>query len=162
MSEDATEVPETEEHDDSTTEDPRIRKANQEAANYRRELRATQAELKKLREANQTETEKALSEAEQRGHATALDKVGTRLAQAELRAAAAGRIDKETLAGFLEYADLKRFVGADGEPDTKAIEAAITKLGGAERPTDFDGGARTTAARPADMNSLIRRAAGVA
>lgn len=162
MSDDATEVQETEEHDDSTTEDPRIKKANQEAANYRRELRATQAELKKLREASQTETEKALAEAEQRGKTAALGQVGTRLARAELRAAAAGKVDAATLDGFLEYADLSRFVTEDGEPDAKAITAAITKLGGAERPTNFDGGARTSPAPADDMNSLIRRAAGVA
>lgn len=163
MSDDTTEVPETEEHDDAPTtaaEDPRVTKANREAATYRRELRAAQAELKKLREANQTGTEKALVEAEQRGKATALTQVGARLARAELKATAAGKVDTATLDGFLEYADLTKFVGDDGEPDMKAIDAAVKKLGGG-RPADFDGGARTTAAGKTDMNSLIRRAAGV-
>lgn len=159
---DATEVQETEETDDGTTEDPRVAKANREAMTYRRELRQAQAELKKLREANQTETEKALAEAEQRGKTTALTQVGARLARAELKAAAAGKVDPAALDGFLEYADLSRFVGDDGEPDTKAITAAIKKLGGEDRPTNYDGGARTTAAKPTDMNSLIRHAAGVA
>jgi hypothetical protein len=79
-----------------------------------------------------------------------------------LRAAAAeAGLAKEALAGFLEYADLSRFVGEDGAPDDKAITAAVKKLGGSGRPTDFDGGARTPASTPADMNALIRRTAGV-
>lgn len=158
--EDAGEVQETEPPTEETpAEDPRVKKANQEAANYRRELRQAQAELKKLRDATQTETEKALAEAEQRGASAALTKVGARLARAELKAAAAGRVPAEQLDGFLEFADLSRFIGEDGEPDSKAIEAAIKKLA-PKAATSFDGGARQSA-KPTDMNALIRRAAGV-
>lgn len=132
-----------------------------ELAETRKEARAAKAELKKIREASQTEQEKALAEAEQRGAATALSKVGARLAKAELRAAAAGTVDSETLDGFLEYADLSRFIGDDGEPDDKAITAAVKRLGGGGKQTDFDGGARSSAAKPTDMNSLIRRQAGL-
>lgn len=121
---------------------------------------AATKELERLKAATMSETEKAVAEAEQRGATAAAAKVGARLARAELKAAAAGRIDPATLDGFLEFADLARFVGEDGEPDAKAIEAAINKLGGG-KPANFDGGARTTAGRPADMNSIIRRAAGV-
>jgi molecular chaperone GrpE (heat shock protein) len=157
------EVQETEQDDQQHTdvEDPRVKKANQEAATYRRELRATQAELKKLREASQTEQEKALAEAEQRGQAAALSKVGHRLARAELRAAAAGTVDADTLDGFLEYADLSKFLDDQGEPNTKAIAEAVKRLGGGTRQTNFDGGARSTAAKPADMNQLIRQQAGL-
>lgn len=147
--------------EERTTEDPRITKANQEAAKYRRELRDAQRELEKIRAASMTEQEKAVAEAKQAGRTEALATVGARLATAELRAAAAGRVDKATLDGFLEYADLTKFVGEGGEPDGKAIEAAVKKLGGDPRPTDFDGGARTPAGKPADMNSLIRRGAGL-
>lgn len=163
MSEETGEVQETEQAEEQHTEaeDPRVKKANQEAANYRRELRATQAELKKIREASQTEQEKALAEAEQRGATAALSKVGDRLVRSEFRAAAANRVDKETLDTYLEDVDLRKFVGEDGEPDVKAIEARITKLGGTAKQTDFDGGARSSAAKPTDMNSLIRRQAGL-
>lgn len=118
-------------------------------------------ELETFRKSAMTDQERAVSEAEERGKTAALTTAGTRLARAELRAAAAQQhVDKGTLDGFLEYADLSRFVGTDGEPDTKAIEAAVKKLGGSSG-ANFDGGARTTADKPTDMNSMIRRAAGV-
>ncbi|MFI6228890.1 hypothetical protein ACIBCR_16425 [Micromonospora echinospora] len=164
MADETGEVQETEQDEQTSTdaEDPRVQKANREAAGYRRELRATQAELKKLRESTQTEQERVIAEAEQRGAATAAAKAGPRLVRAEFRAAAAaGRVDKETLDAYLEDVDLAKFLDQDGEPDVKAIESRITKLGGAARGTDFDGGARRTAERPADMNALIRQQAGL-
>lgn len=118
-------------------------------------------EVKKRAAAAMTEHERAVTEAEQRGRAAALADAGTRLARAEFRATAAGRVEKDALDGFLEYADLKKFVGADGEPDTKAIEAAVAKIAGPARTTDFDGGARTTGNKPIDMNALIRQRAGL-
>lgn len=118
-------------------------------------------ELERHRAAAMTEQEKAVAEAKTAGATEAARVAAPRLVKAELRAAAADAgLPKEALAGFLEYADLSRFVGDDGEIDDKAITAAIKKLGGG-KPADFDGGARTTAAKPADMNSLIRHAAGV-
>lgn len=145
----------------STTEDPRITKANQEAAKYRRELRATQAALEKARQAGLSEQEKAVAAAKAEGASEAMKAAGPRLVRAEFRAAAAGSVDKETLNAYLEDVDLSKFLGEDGEPDTKAIEARIRRLGGAGRRTDFDGGARSTASKPNDMNSLIRHAAGM-
>jgi cell wall-associated NlpC family hydrolase len=118
-------------------------------------------ELERVRAAAMTETEKAVAEAKTAGAAEAARAAAPRLVKAELRAAAADAgLPKEALAGFLEYADLSRFVADDGEVDDKAISAAIKKLGGG-KPADFDGGARTTAPKGADMNSLIRHAAGV-
>jgi hypothetical protein len=121
---------------------------------------AAAKELDKFRAAAMTETEKAVAEAKASGATEALKAAGPRLVRAEFRAAAAGSIDKQTLDAYLEDADLSKFLGDDGEPDLKAIEARIKRLGGG-KPADFDGGARTTAGKPADMNSLIRRAAGV-
>jgi hypothetical protein len=154
-------APEAEQEVPESTEDPRISKANQEAAKYRRELRAAQAELEKVRQAGLSEQEKAVSVAKAEGHAEALRAAAPRMVRAELRAAAAeSGVAKYALDGFLEYADLSKFVGDDGEPDSKAIAAAMKKLGGG-KPADFDGGARTTAPKGADMNSLIRHAAGI-
>lgn len=118
-------------------------------------------DLKKRAAAAMTDQEKAVTAAEERGKSTALAAISARMAKAELRAAAAGKVDDATLTGFLEYADLSKFVGADGEPDAKQIAAAITSLGGGERATNFDGGARTNSGKPADMNALIRRQAGL-
>lgn len=128
---------------------------------------ADYGDLKKKAAAAMSDTERAVAEAEQRGRSAALQSAGIRLAKAELRAAAAGKVAPEALDGFLEYADLNRFVDPEsGEPDEKAISAAIKKLGGGSGKgtgsgTNYDGGARSTAAKPADMNSLIRQAAGL-
>lgn len=120
-------------------------------------------ELEKVRAAAMTEQEKAVAEARTVGATEAARAAAPRLVRAELRAAAADAgLPKGALAGFLEYADLTRFVGDDGEVDEKAIAAAVKKLGGGDsRRTDFDGGARGQSAKPTDMNSLIRHAAGV-
>jgi hypothetical protein len=117
-------------------------------------------ELEKVRAAAMTDQEKAVAEAERRGAETAATKAGSRLVRAEFRAAASGRVEKETLAAYLEDVDLTKFLAEDGEPDLKAIEARISRLAGPERGTDFDGGARRTTSGKADMNALIRRSAG--
>lgn len=119
-------------------------------------------ELEKVRAAAMTEQEKATAEAKAAGLAEAQRAATPRLIRAELRAAAAeAGLAKDALDGFLEYADLSKFAGDDGEPDGKAIAAAVKRLGGTGRGTDFDGGARGGSAKPQDMNSLIRLKAGV-
>jgi hypothetical protein len=122
---------------------------------------ADYGDLKKKAAAAMTEQERAVAEAEQRGAQTATSKAAGRLARAEFRAAAAGRIDKEALDAYLEDADVSKFVGDDGEPDLKAIEARIKRLGGIDRRTDFDGGARSAPQKTTDMNQLIRQKAGL-
>lgn len=147
--------------DNGTAEDPRISKANQEAANYRRQLRAVQAELEKVRQAGLSEQEKAVAAAKAAGAADAAKAAAPRLVKAEFRAAALEQgVPKDSLSGFLEYADLSRFVTDDGDVDERAIAAAVKKLGGGRGP-DFDGGARRSADKPANMSELIRRQAGV-
>lgn len=117
-------------------------------------------ELEKVRAAAMSEQEKAVAAAKAEGLTEAAKAAAPRLVRAEFRAAAAGQVDKQTLDAYLEDVDLSKFIGDDGEPDLKAIEARIKRLGGGRR-TDFDGGARSTAAKGTDMNSLIRRQAGV-
>jgi hypothetical protein len=73
-----------------------------------------------------TELEKATKKAREEGRAEALRESGSRLVDAEVRAAAAGRdIDVATL---LEGLDRSRFLDDDGNPDTAAIAAWIDKL----------------------------------
>lgn len=130
-------------------------KTAKEAAGYK-------SKLDELAAAQMTEQEKAVAkavaEAETRSKTATLASTATRLARAELRAAASGRVEGTALDGFLEYADLTKFVGDDGEPNEKAIKAAIDKLAGPQR-TNFDGGARQTAGTTTDMNALIREKA---
>lgn len=95
-----------------------------------KERDALKAELEQFRSASMTENEKALAkatkEAEQRGRSEALTAVGQRLVRAEFRALAAGAIPD--LDGVLDDLNLAKFLAADGEPDTKAIEAAVKRL----------------------------------
>lgn len=137
-----------------------IQEVRREAREAKARLKAATAELEKFRAASMTETEKAVAAAKAEGATEAARAAGPRIVRAEFRAAAAGQVDKQALDAYLEDVDLTKFLTDDGEPDLKAIEARIKRLGGG-RPADFDGGARTPAARPADMNSLIRRAAGL-
>lgn len=136
----------------------RMKAERNEAA---REAKALRAELEAAKKATMSETEKAIAEAEAKGRSNATAEFGKRLAKAALDTAAARRNpDFDTAA--LEYVDLSRFVGDDGEPDTKAIAAAVERLvpaaGGA--PAGFDGGSRTSSPKGGDMNSLLRQAAG--
>lgn len=118
---------------------------------------ADYADLKRKAAAAMSDQEKALAEAEQRGASAAQARSAARVAVAEFKAAAVGRVSESALAGFLEYADVSKFVGEDGEPDSKAIQSAVKKLAGAGvGGTNFDGGARTSADKPTDMNALIR------
>lgn len=110
-----------------------------------------------------SESERAIAEAEERGRTAATANYGKRLARAEFDSLAGRRNPKADTAAVLEFVDLARFVGEDGEPDTKAIKAAVERLVPASNGApDFDGGPRGRTAATTDMNQVIRRAAGVA
>lgn len=118
-------------------------------------------ELERQHRASMTESERALAEAEAKGRTAATADFGTRLARTAFDAAAGRRNPDFDTASALEYVDLSKFVGDDGEPDTKAIKAAVERLVPAPKGTpSFDGGSRSTTAGPTDMNQLIRKAAG--
>lgn len=135
------------------------RKARLDAEKARK---AAEKEIEKLRSAAMSDQEKAIAAAKTDALAEANKAAAPRLVRAELRAAAAeAGVPKDALDGFLEYADLKRFVNDDGEPDSKAIAAAVKRLGGGSGRADYDGGSRGGAARPLDMSTLIRQKAGV-
>jgi hypothetical protein len=128
----------------------------------RRARRKAEKDLADLRKQSMSENERAIAEAKAAAATEANKAAAPRLIRAELRAAAAeAGVPKEALDGFLEYADLSRFAGDDGEPDSKQIAAAVKRLGGGSGRADFDGGARGSAARPTDMSTLIRQKAGV-
>jgi hypothetical protein len=121
-------------------------------------------ELKKKAAASMSEQEKAVAEAEQRGRSAALQLAGSRLAKAEFKAAAAGKLSDEALSGFLDYVDVTKFLDSEGEPDTKAIAAAVKRLSGNAGNSgsngSYDGGVRTPADKPKDMNAFIRQQSG--
>lgn len=130
-------------------------------AEERRARKVAEKRFEDLRTAQMTEQERAVAEARAAGLAEAAKVHGPRLVRAEFRAAAVNRVDKETLDAYLEDVDLSKFLGDDGEPNAKEIEARIKRLSGGTGRADFDGGARGGAARLSDMSSLIRQKAGV-
>lgn len=144
--------------EDATDWKAEARKWEQRAKDNQKAAR----ELEQQRQASMTEAERAVAEAEARGRAAAASDFGQRLARTEFAAAAARRNADFDAARALEFVDLARFVGDDGEPDAKAITAAVERLvpEPSNRPPSFDGGARTPAPLGADMNAVLRRATG--
>jgi hypothetical protein len=101
-------------------EERKARKAAEAAA------KKLAAELAKVQEANQSEAEKALAQARAEGHAEAIKTASERLVKAEVKAAAAGKLqDPEDAYGFL---DLTSFVDDTGDVDSNAISSAIDEL----------------------------------
>lgn len=124
-----------------------------------KENRKAADELERQRQAAMTETERAVAEAEARGRTAATQDFGKRLATSEIRAAA-GEAGAD-LTGVFDYLDLSRFVGEDGEPDSKAIKGFVDALPKRSvQPAPLDLGQRGTPAATQDFNAVLRRAAG--
>jgi hypothetical protein len=73
-----------------------------------------------------TDAEKAIAEAKAAGRAEAAQEANLKLAAAEFRAKAAGRIANPDAA--LAALDLAKLLGKNGEPDTAAIAALVEQL----------------------------------
>lgn len=102
-----------------------------------KEAKAAKAELEKLREATMNENEKAISAAKAEGRTEALREAGTRVVEAEVRAAAKGRVpDVDAL---LEVLDATKFLTDDGEPDRDAISAWVDRFAPAGDQRTGDG-----------------------
>jgi hypothetical protein len=87
-----------------------------------------QKQLDKLQAEHMTETEKAISKARQEGAAEAAADAARKLAAAEFRFAASGRISDPAAA--LDLLDLTKLLDSRGEPDPKLIAAAVERLAG--------------------------------
>jgi hypothetical protein len=121
-------------------------------------------DLDTQRKAAMDEGERKILEAREAAAAEVRLQYGSRLAQTEFRAAAAARNSDYDVSKALAYVDLSKFVGEDGEPDAKAIKAAVADLvpqaDGSAPPPSFDGGTRTASSSGPSMTQLIRQAAG--
>lgn len=93
-------------------------------------------ELEALRASTMSEQEKAVAKARDEGKAEALKTVGAKLAAAELKAAAAGRLDADQLAAAVEHLNLESFLDTDGDVDAKKVAAFIDGI--APKPGDDD------------------------
>lgn len=122
----ATEAPATPELGDAGKQAIDRMKAERDEA--RREMKALKAEIDKVRKSSLTEAEQAVVEAEQRGRTSVLAEFGQRLARTEFVAAAARRNPGYDAAAVLDDLNLARYIGDDGEPDSKAIAAAVDRL----------------------------------
>lgn len=109
-----------------------------------------------------SEQERAIEEAKQSARTEVATTYGKRLARTEFDALAGRRNPDFDTASALEFVDLGKFLSEDGEPDTKAITAAVERLVPAptDGPPSFDGGTRTPPPAQQGMTGLIRKAAG--
>ena len=150
----------TTEPTDWQAEATRLREELSKARKWEKQSRDNAAKLREYEREKLPEAERAAADAEERGRKAATQEYGKRLATSEIRAVAATA--GADLAGVFDYLDLSRFVGEDGEPDAKAIEAFVEGLPKKEAPTpSFDGGTRTSPPAPqGGMTGLIRKAAG--
>lgn len=129
-----------------------------------------EAELAKLKAAQQTDAEKALEEARNTAKAEALAPAKARVLEAELRAAAVGKLADPSDA--VRYRDLVTLpdVTDDLDVDTAALGKAVADLLKAKphlaakptSPGSADGGARTTSTVPTDASPTSRMAAAYA
>lgn len=127
--------------------------------------------LATIEEQSKTETERlveaARREGEQAGRKAVSAEVGGKLARAEFLAAAAKRNASHDATTILDDLNLTRYVGEDGEPNTKEIAAAVERLIPAPaadpRPKGDAGlGPRTPPPAPVDGNPQSLIAAGLA
>jgi hypothetical protein len=131
------------------------RTARKEAEKARRTL---ERELNTLKQQGMNESERAVAEAREQGRVEASSKFAERLVRSDFATEAARRNPGFDTAGILDDLNLARFVSDDGEPDSKAIKAAVARLVPVgEQAPDFDGGGRSNA-KSTDMNEIIRRA----
>lgn len=86
-------------------------KANAEAAK----------ELEQVRQQSMSDTEKAVAQAKLDGRAEAMALVGAKLASAEIRAAAAGRLTAEQLETLTEGLNYAVFLDEEGDVDAKKV-----------------------------------------
>jgi len=120
----------------------RMKAERTEAVKQAKEL---QAQLDKLRESTQSEQEKALAAARKEGETAARASTLPKLVAAEFKAAAAGRMTSEQLAGFIEDLDLTKYLTDDGEVDAERVANKVDLLAPPSEPRvpSFNGGART-------------------
>jgi hypothetical protein len=144
------------------------RQVLQDLAEERKTRQKLEKDLDDLKAKHLTEHEKAVEAARKEGRDEVLSTVNARVVKAEIRAAAAGKVqdvdDVEALLG-----DLTRFVDSKNEVKTKEISSAIDELVKAKpylaatatagRPKALQGGA-ATASSGVSINDAIRQAAG--
>lgn len=78
-------------------------------------------ELEEFRQQSMSEAERAIEQARTEARQQAFAEVGSKVAAAEIRAAATGRMSPEQVSTLLENLNVDRFIGDDGEVDREAV-----------------------------------------
>ena len=146
-----------------------VKELRAEAAKHRTEAKKWQAEVDKVRKSSLTEAEQAVLEAEQRGRQAVLSDFGQRLARSAFVAEAARRNPAYDAQSVLDDLNLARYVGEDGEPDSKAIAAAVERLvpapaqaSGLPRPDPSQGATHTALPLNGDpIEKALRQKLGI-
>lgn len=120
--------------------------------------------LQEIEDKNKTELQRAqdaATAADARAMQTIKD-YGAKLVRAQFDTLAARRNPDAKTSDILEYVDLSRLVDENGDPDMKALQAAVLRLvpepaGG--NPA-LEGGSRRPPKAGQDMETLLRQAAG--
>src|SRR5262245_29970236 len=142
--------------------DDELKRARGDAAKYRKQLRATEAELKQIRDAQLSDTERRDQDFETLKTANGDLERENRSLRVQVAAAGLGIVDPEAAAALLDWTKV------EDPSDPKQVEKALrelvkerTWLSGTAQ--GFGGGEGND--RPADigedMNARIRQAAGV-
>lgn len=120
-------------------------------------------ELEQVRQQSMSEQEKAVAQAKADGLAEGLVAGAARLAAAEIRAAAAGRMTSEQLGALLEGLNLAAFIDAAGEVDQAKVARFVDGIApeAEEKDTrqgfpDLGQGARGSAGAALNGDPLLR------
>jgi hypothetical protein len=109
---------------DPATAKKTIAALSTEAGDYRRKLRKAELELERVQTEGLSEQERVVAEAELRGRQAAEAEHGRRLLEAQLRAAAAGKLQDP--ADALRYLDLEALL--DEELDDRELAKRVDRL----------------------------------
>lgn len=85
-------------------------------------------ELDKFKEASMSDLEKAVAQAKADVRTETLREVGGRLAAAEIRASAAGRLTDEQLEGLLEGLNFGAFLDDEGDVDKAKVTSWVDRI----------------------------------
>lgn len=92
------------------------------------EAKKLQTQLEELQRSAMTDQEKAIDDAKATARAEALTEVGSKIAAAEFKAAAAGRFDDATMKTLLAGLDLKAFLDDTGDVDPTKVQTFVDSI----------------------------------
>lgn len=113
-----------------------IDRMKSERNDARKEAKALQAKLEEIQRSSMTDQEKAIDEAKATARADALAEVGSKIAAAEFKAAAAGRLDDAQMTTLLSGLDLKAFLDDSGDVDPAKVKTFVDTVAPAVEETE--------------------------